>query len=334
MPIDQPFVTLAVSVSPSLTKRLSDNVFLGIEQKVTDTVREVLGTDDIVAAEERLQDPKVAAELRVRLAELEAEAEANRLSADFDTVQAKAMRRTADFEAKPRTGFLETFLLTMHRLFGFDDSLQGRLAKQYILSLGSTYDAVREAAGVSMASLRETFPGLSAGQRSRIEFDIEKLLVQYRDPYIDWGASTVWDDAYRLERLLVEILDRDRLNVELDRRILEIQIIDVPLSEFYRGRVRTPKDEGGVLDADQVEFNRRLLGRLTRDLQWSYTHRELRRRYAHQAQLRVSFTFLLALVTFSLVVFWTFDFFPQSGPSASSNPGATGQDEPARGAQK
>lgn len=51
-------------------------------------MQQVLGTDDVVVAEQKLQDPKVAAELRVRLAEIEVEA---------DRVQAEAdAKRRAD----------------------------------------------------------------------------------------------------------------------------------------------------------------------------------------------------------------------------------------------
>ncbi|MBL9060405.1 MAG: hypothetical protein JNK88_10335, partial [Mangrovicoccus sp.] len=88
-----PLVSLAVSLVPGLAKRLADRVLPGVEQKLTDTVQQVLGTDDVVVAEQKLQDPKVAAELRVRLAEIEVEA---------DRVQAEA-------DAKRRADELERF---------------------------------------------------------------------------------------------------------------------------------------------------------------------------------------------------------------------------------
>lgn len=87
-----PLVSLAVSVLPNLAKRVADNVLPGVEQKVTNVVKEVLGTDDIQVAEDKLQDPKVAAELRVRLAEIEVEA-------DKVEAEKEAQRRAAELEA-------------------------------------------------------------------------------------------------------------------------------------------------------------------------------------------------------------------------------------------
>ncbi|MCA8881184.1 MAG: hypothetical protein KDA73_14785 [Rhodobacteraceae bacterium] len=83
-----PLVSLAVSVLPNLAKRVADNVLPGVETKLTNTVKEVLGTDDIAVAEEKLQDPKVAAELRVRLAEIEVEAD--KVEADREAAKRQA----------------------------------------------------------------------------------------------------------------------------------------------------------------------------------------------------------------------------------------------------
>ncbi len=70
-----PLVGLAISMLPGLAKRVTDNVIPDVEKRMTQAVRDVLGTDDPAEAEQRIADPRVAAELRVRLAEIEAEAE-------------------------------------------------------------------------------------------------------------------------------------------------------------------------------------------------------------------------------------------------------------------
>jgi hypothetical protein len=80
--IMSPLASIAISMLPDLAKRVASNVLPDIEQRMTRTVRDVLGTDDPVEAEKRVADPKVASELRVRLAEIEAQAEAREAEAD------------------------------------------------------------------------------------------------------------------------------------------------------------------------------------------------------------------------------------------------------------
>lgn len=77
---------------PGLARRVASNVLPDIEDRMTDAVRDVLGTDDPVEAERRIADPKVAAELRLRLAQIEAEAEAREAEAD-------QKKRQADLDA-------------------------------------------------------------------------------------------------------------------------------------------------------------------------------------------------------------------------------------------
>lgn len=69
-----PLVSLALSLLPSLAKRIVDNVLPDVESKITQKVRDVLGTTDAAEAAKRVEDPQVANELRLRLAEIEAEA--------------------------------------------------------------------------------------------------------------------------------------------------------------------------------------------------------------------------------------------------------------------
>ncbi|NBC47311.1 MAG: hypothetical protein GVY22_04825 [Gammaproteobacteria bacterium] len=90
-----PLVSLAISQLPGLAKRIADKVMPDVEEKVADTVRNFLGTDDPQQADIELQDPKIAAELRVRLAEIEAEAD----------------RREAELRQKEREGQLEAIRL-------------------------------------------------------------------------------------------------------------------------------------------------------------------------------------------------------------------------------
>jgi len=73
-----PLVSLAISLVPDLARRVAGRVLPGVGDKVEETlvrtVTEVLGTDDAAEAERMIQDPKIAAELRVKLAEIEVQA--------------------------------------------------------------------------------------------------------------------------------------------------------------------------------------------------------------------------------------------------------------------
>lgn len=91
-----PLVALAVSLLPSLAKRVVDNVLPDVETKITEKVRDVLGTSDPEKAAEKVLDPQVAAQLRLHLAEIEAEADkreqelqVTRLRTQFQTFKAQ-----------------------------------------------------------------------------------------------------------------------------------------------------------------------------------------------------------------------------------------------------
>jgi hypothetical protein len=72
---------LILSLAPELARLLAGDRAGTITSRATDLVRTVTGTDDPDAAAVVLQDPAKAAELRIRLAEIAAEAETARLQA-------------------------------------------------------------------------------------------------------------------------------------------------------------------------------------------------------------------------------------------------------------
>ncbi|WP_118134031.1 glycoside hydrolase family 108 protein [Oceanicella sp. SM1341] len=82
-----PLIGLALSVLPSLAKRIVDNVLPDVESKVTGVVRNVLGTTDPAEIERKLQDAKLAAELRLALARIEAEADAREQQMRLETMR-------------------------------------------------------------------------------------------------------------------------------------------------------------------------------------------------------------------------------------------------------
>lgn len=94
-----PLVGLAVSMLPGLAKRVADNVLPDVEERITKTVRDVLGTDDPKKVEAMIADPQVAAELRVRLAEIEAAADVRQAEIEQKKREAEIEKLKVDLEA-------------------------------------------------------------------------------------------------------------------------------------------------------------------------------------------------------------------------------------------
>ncbi len=199
---------------------------------------------------------------------------------------------------------------------------RGRSARQYILSLRSAFLASLKAAPIP--------PPMAEGPPPEVVDELRAIFARYDGPAANWTSPTVWDDAFAAERLLVEVLDDDALEVELERRILEARDLKADaLAEFYAGRKQKPSGAEGAparLEAEQVRVNRSLLARLTRDLQWHYGQQDLKRRYSYEAQQRVVFTFLGALVVFVAVMLATFWKLPviENGTSAPAPAAAEG----------
>ena len=134
-----PLVGIAISMLPGLAKRVADNVLPDVEDRITRTVRDVLGTDDPKQVESMLADPQVASELRLRLAQIEAdadvrqaeieqrkrEAEIEKLKVDLDTFReqlkdtqsARTMMTELSAQGSPlRWGPVAVSLIVDHRL--------------------------------------------------------------------------------------------------------------------------------------------------------------------------------------------------------------------------
>lgn len=173
-------------------------------------------------------------------------------------------------------------------ILGWTDPYRGRPARQYLKALQTTYLAIR-------AEDRELPEAITA--------DLEAVFAAWAEPDADWARAAAWDDAFLCERLMVSLYDPARLEVELARRIIEAQAEGLAVAEFYRGRVGAAEPGG----AERVALHRALLARLVGDLQWHYNQRELKRSYAHQAQKRVCWTFLVCLGVFLAVLWLSFD---------------------------
>jgi hypothetical protein len=103
-----PLIGIAVNLLPDLAKRLIGDTKPETTDLVMTVMREVLGTDDPEEAARRAQDASMTAELRIRLAEIDAAAKAREdaaeqarrqteLEAMRAQIQAEATRRDAEF---------------------------------------------------------------------------------------------------------------------------------------------------------------------------------------------------------------------------------------------
>ena len=136
--------------------------------------------------------------------------------------------------------------------------------------------------------------------------DLEAAFRRWDGDGANWASAEAWDDAFRCERLMVNLYDPGAAGGApgaADRRGAGSGaggggVLPRPGSA---GRTRSRCRSGWKL-------NRALLAGLTDDLQWHYSQRDLKRSYAHQAQKRVFWTFLVCLAIFALVMWRTFDF--------------------------
>src|SRR5262245_61298996 len=128
-----------------------------------------------------------------------------------------------------------------------------------------------------------------------------------------------WRNAYEIEQLLCFVISDQQLETELSRRLaeahtLKMDFVDVIDKELQPGTV-PPVDK------------RIVLHRLLNDLQWFYSKRVQHRAASKRLMVRVSLLFMVALATFSLVLF--IQFFAHGPATASAaataKPGAPSQ---------
>src|SRR5262245_29147682 len=115
-----------------------------------------------------------------------------------------------------------------------------------------------------------------------------------------------WKDAYEVEQLLVLLFDAVTLRTEIERRVLEADtVLGRDLGSWYKKQLNDfrlsasgSEEEGSA----RLEEERALLVRLINDLQWRYTVEEARRGFTRQTTTRTANVFVLALVSFSVVI--------------------------------
>lgn len=97
-----PLIGIAVNMLPELAKRLTKGSKPETQDLVVSIVRDVLKTDDPAEAEKRAADPALSGELRVRLAEIEAEAEHQERLAEQAARQAQIDKLRLELESQAK----------------------------------------------------------------------------------------------------------------------------------------------------------------------------------------------------------------------------------------
>jgi hypothetical protein len=151
-----------------------------------------------------------------------------------------------------------------------DERVAG-LVDQFFSTLGATYQQIK-ASGEDLSHL--------AGVTSQIE----DLLAGERS----------WRNAYHIEQLMVPLYTGDRLDVELQRRLLEAERISPPIAGYY-ARPELAKDAS-------PERKHALLARLINDLQWRYENRQVEAYYRGILAQRIGWAFIIATFLFLLPV--------------------------------
>lgn len=159
------------------------------------------------------------------------------------------------------------------------------LIDQFFSTLAATYQQIK-CSGIDLAPFAD------------ITAQIEQLLAGERS----------WRNAYHIEQLMVPLYSGEKLDIELQRRLLEAEKIRPPIGGYYN-RV-------GIAEASD-ERKRSLLARLVNDLQWRYENRQVEAYYRGIFAQRTSMVFVCATLLFLVLVLIVF--FNVSGVAAPSS---------------
>lgn len=106
---------------------------------------------------------------------------------------------------------------------------------------------------------------------------IEAILAKYGRPDARWTASETWDDAYQLELQMINLLDPERLDVELETKIKHAKDLALPtgsqFDERHKAQTQTSEPTPAQVQS-RIDRDRAMLQRLTEDLQWLHNTRD------------------------------------------------------------
>lgn len=213
----------------------------------------------------------------------------------MSTVLSDQKQPNGGAQAAGWSGLARSILRRIASIFGggSEDRLYAQSAKQYLIALTSTH--------FSLTSRKEA---LSTSASSA---ELKRILGKYQEDATIEDDIAAWDDAHRCERLLVDLYDADRLDIELDRRILEAKKDALDYAGFFESRRTMSPPAGAPAPKDPTAANRALLAKLIEDQQWYNTKMYLKRGYAHGAQKRVFKAFIAAFLIFIVTMFVVFE---------------------------
>ena len=161
------------------------------------------------------------------------------------------------------------------------------LIDQFFSTLTATYEQIKSS-GIDLTPFAD------------ITAQIEKLLAGERS----------WRNAYRIEQLMVPLYSGEKLDIELQRRLLEAAKINPPIAGYY-----------SHLDVAQAndERKRALLARLVNDLQWRYENRQVEAYYRGLLAQRTSWVFVIATILFLVPVLIAFFSLSDAATSARAS---------------
>jgi hypothetical protein len=136
-------------------------------------------------------------------------------------------------------------------------------------------------------TLRVTYVAAPPAPKSVVHERIERLFDDVQ----------TWRNAYEIEQLLCFVLSPQQLDMELSRRLAEAV-------ELKLEHVAIINEE--LQATNPMPDKRIVLHRLLNDLQWFYSKRNQHRASSKRLMVRVSSLFIVALATFSLVLFIQF----------------------------
>ncbi|UCG56998.1 MAG: hypothetical protein JSU70_19300 [Phycisphaerales bacterium] len=137
-------------------------------------------------------------------------------------------------------------------------------------------------------TLQASFDQAKLNNPSAPEDAVQQIEAIFANP------GRLWSDAYKVERLLVEIYDDKTVDVELGKRLIEAK--SNLSSEEYDHYLESEK---------KTDIPKRaLLSRLVNDLQWAYSKKSARRRHSRCIRARTSLVFVISIIPFALIFYY------------------------------
>lgn len=115
----------------------------------------------------------------------------------------------------------------------------------------------------------------------------QEILAQVKELLV---APKSWKNAYKIEQLMVEVYGEIALQMEIDRRLLEVS------DTLYPNQAKFYQEKANQLENEKQK--RSFLGRLLNDLQWQYMVREGKQLYLRITRKRTSLLLIFSILLF------------------------------------